>query len=1005
MRNPKAGLLGLLSSTALLAGMAPITAAAQTVDPVTSGSVEAAAAADAGQDQTSEIVVTGSRIRRSEVETSAPVTVLDEQQLLDRGFVTAAQGLNQVTSNVPSLGQASGSGDASGSGQQSPNLFGLGAGRTLTLVNGRRFVTTSSGVGDSQVDANVIPIGLLQRIDVVQAGGAAVYGSDAVAGVVNYTLKDHFQGLELDAQNGISSRGDYPVHSLRGTAGLNFGGGRGNIAADVEWSKTPVLAFRDRPRSALGRLVVTNPADTGPGDGIPSSVEYFDAHFYPFNADGVIFNSPAPVTQLLTRLNGTPLQFSPSGAVVPFNTGTVKNIPFASGGDGFPYRDLVGLRTGVERLSANVIGHYDLTDHIKVSTELLYARTRGTEISQPLTFTTLNSAATGAGPIAFTNTNPFLTPATIATLSAARPSFATGAPLFLSKAFYDIVPRNDQITTTNTYRGVIALDGDFNLGTRNFYWSASASFARVEGQTANYEVINSRLAKALNAVRNGAGQIVCAVNADAGTANDDPACAPLNPFGSGNVSQAARDYVSTIAGTGYVNKQADLLATLGGSIVTLPAGDLKFSLAYEHRIEAADFTPFAANRQGLFGAGTLEVSQSGKYNTDEFSGELLVPLVGGNFTLPGIKELEASGAYRRVDNSLAGKQDVWNGGLRWTVLTGLTLRGSRSRNFRAPTLAQLLAPTSTALGTVIDPCDADRINAGPNPAARRANCQALFAANPAFGPLATFQDPAENFARTTITSGGNPNLRNEISNTLTYGIVLQPRFVPGLTLVADRIEIDLRDGLSAFGAESFAATCFDTTPQPADICSTFTRLAASDGVSPAGTIVTGLATTFNAGVTKYRGEVYNLNYAFAVGSLLGGGDLGTLELGVEATHSTLLTQSVTGTTFTRTDNTIAQPSWTGRLDLRYAKGPFRFTYQLYYLDRTRSGPDATIENTPTPIVARNLTHSVSAQYDLGKLVLRAGVTNLTDAEPSYPTISYGDILGRRFFLGATLKLF
>src|SRR5918997_2508257 len=129
--------------------------------------------------------------------------------MADRGMVQAGEALNQTTSITPSFPQAPGSGAAAGSGQQFPNLFNLGPGRTLTLVNGRRFVTSSQGLGDRVVDTNIIPTGLIQRIDVVQAGGAAVYGSDAIAGVVNYVLVDDFEGIELDAQYGVSDYGDY----------------------------------------------------------------------------------------------------------------------------------------------------------------------------------------------------------------------------------------------------------------------------------------------------------------------------------------------------------------------------------------------------------------------------------------------------------------------------------------------------------------------------------------------------------------------------------------------------------------------------------------------------------------------------------------------------------------------------------------------------------------------------------------------------------------------------
>jgi outer membrane receptor protein involved in Fe transport len=1012
------------SAFAIIAATIPAAANAQTSVEAQTGveaqpvpSVEPApasqAAGEAPQSKDNDIVVTGSRIRRASTDTSAPEVAVDQQSLVDRGYTSAAQALNDLTFNTPALNQAPGNGDSSGSGQQFPNLFNLGPQRTLTLVNGRRMVTSSRGLDNAQVDANIIPIGLLDRVEVVQAGGAAVYGSDAIAGVVNYILKKNFKGVELDGQAGISSRGDYKTYSLRATAGTNFADGRGNIAVDVEWSKSPSLAFKDRPLSNLARVTVSNPADTGPNDGIPSVMELLDTHFWEFNANGVIFAIPAPLPQFLTGL-----QFSPDGSVVPYDPGDIAGIPFASGGEGFRFSDLAGLRTGVKRITGNVIGHYDLTDRMTLSTELLYADTRGTEFPQGQSHTVLNPAASGAGPIVFTINNPFLTDAAKASLIAASPSFAFGAPLFLSKYFFDLVPDNSQTTKTRTYRGLVSLDGDFDIGPRNFYYSISGSYARVEGEQRNWEVVNSRYNNAINAALDGDGTIVCAINADSDPANDDPACAPINPFGNGNIGELARAYIDTRAGLDYVNDQVDLLATLGGSLFTLPAGDVRFSAAYEHRNEKARFDPLPANQQGLFGTGVMELPQSGSYHTNEYSGELLVPLVGRDFTLPLVHKLELNAAFRHVFNSVAGSENVWNLGARWEVTPDITLRGSRSRNFRAPTLTSLFAPSSTSLDSVgYDPCDSDRITSGPNPSQRFASCLALFEANPGYGVLpdgsnagasaadrlAHFQDPSENFTTALVTTGGNPDLKNEVSKTLTYGLVLQPRFIPGLTLTADRIQIDLTNGLSPFTTQDFANACMDNVNPPAGVCSAFSRLAQPEDNLPGGAINRGTTTVFNAGVIKYRGEVYNLNYAFPLANLFGGGNLGRMDLSLAATHNSLLTTSVTGDVFVRTDNTIAEPRWSGRLDARYSRGPLRLTYQLFYLGKALAGPDATIENNPHPRIASNMTHSISAEYDFGIVKLRGGITNLFDKSPSYPAISYGDILGRRFYIGATAR--
>ncbi|MFN3514819.1 MAG: TonB-dependent receptor domain-containing protein [Phenylobacterium sp.] len=961
------------------------------------------AAAQSGDDVASleEVVVTGSRIRRSETTTEAPVAVLDAQTIVDRGFVQAGEALNQLTASMPQFAMAPGNGAAAGNGQQFPNLFGLGPGRTLTLVNGRRFVTSSSGLGDRVVDTNIIPTGLIQRIDIVQGGGAAVYGSDAIAGVVNYVLKDDFEGLELDAQYGISSRDDYPTQNLRATAGRNFLDNRANVAVNLEWSQSRPLYDYDRPRSNLGRVTISNEANTSTSDGVPAVRENLNTRFTSFNANGIIFSpAPAPPANFIYRIGGVPQQFNSVGtALVPYDLGVVGAIPFSSGGDGHPYQELAALYAGVERWSGALIGHYDVTDRIKLTGELVVARVESRDpYGNQASNTVLNSAASGAGPIAISRANPYLTPQTLAQLGGPG-----GPPLFLSKWWSDLLPTRENTLTTDTVYAMLGAEGDFDLAGRNFYWSVSFSHAETDGALRGYGVVTNRFNNAVNAVRNAQGQIVCAINADATSANDDPACAPLNPFGVGNVSQEARLYVTAPIGQDYLNTQDDFLATLAGDLFSLPAGPVKFSLAYEHREEKAKFVPLAANQQGIVGSQVPTVATGGQYKTNEFSGELLVPLLGGDFALPFAQSVELNGAYRFVDNSVAGQEDVWGLGVRWQVVDGLVLRASRSRNFRAPTLDQLFAPSRTALGSIaVNPCDADRIAAGPAPATRLANCQALFAANPGYGPLAGFQDPSENFSQALITTGGNPDLRNEVSKTWTYGFVLQPGFAPGLTLIADRVEVDLTDGLSAFTPQQFLETCFDSSPQPADICATVTRNAQ-------GHIATARQTTFNAGRITFRGEVYNANYVFQVGRFFDDRALGELELNLEATRIEKLEVSVTGLDVTRVDNTSSttgygpSPDFAARFDLRYRNGPFRATYTLNYLSPVKQVFNATIETTPTPEIDENIRHSASASYDFGRFTVRGGVTNFTDEEPSFPTRNYGDILGRRYFVGLNAR--
>ena len=947
--------------------------------------------------EVSEVVVTGSRIPRSATETSAPVTILTPENLEERGIFNLGLLLNQVTSNVPQLPVGPGQGFPGGDGKTSPNLFGLGAGRTLTLVNGRRMVATSSGLGDRIVDSGIIPAGLVQRVDIVQGGGAAVYGSDAIAGVVNYILRDDFEGLTVDTQYGEGTGGSYPSSQVRATWGTNFAEGRGNIAADLSWSKTEPLLESERARTANGMSSVTNPANTSTTDGLPPTTYIFDGHIWTYNRYGVIWATPNNATGGLLRLNGSPLQWSPDGqAVVPYDIGTlVGTATTAIGGQGLDRRELSTLAAGLERTNLSALGHYDITDQITFSTELLYSKQESVDPygTQQVFRTVGNSGANG--PIVFNRNNPFLTPSAIATLSAASPAFAAGGNLSMTR-FMDILPSRDRHTETEVYRLQAGFDGEFQAFDRDFTWSASASRAVSDYTVSTWAPYLAHMNNAVNnPVRNGAGQIVCGINGDAITTNDDPACVALNPFGQGNESEAARAYVSALTGSTAHNVQDDLLFVLGGDVIELPAGPIKFSAAYEHREESTEFRPFDADLTGITTTGSPSVARDAGYKTNEYSVEALVPLLGGDFSLPFVESLTLNGSYRYVDHSIAGTNKVWGYGVNWDTGVGVMLRASKSKNFRAPSLDQLFAPTSTASGQPLgsDPCDADRINAGNNPANRLKNCQALFAANPGYGPLATFQDPAENTGIVSVTSGGNSALQNEISETTTWGVVIQPPAIPGLTFTADRVEVNLTDGLVAFSPAAFAALCYDE--DNADACATFTRNAM-------GYITQGRSTTFNAGRVVWEGEIYNLSYRFPLGGLWDL-DLGSLELATEVTHNDKQGTATTTPILARTDGTITTPDYRARFDVRYSKGPLRLFYSAYHLPSAKSGYTDTIETNPVPIVDENTTHSISGQYDFGRITLRAGVNNFTDTMPSFPTRGYGDILGRQWYIGLRAK--
>jgi iron complex outermembrane receptor protein len=951
-----------------------------------------------------EVVVTGSRIgQAANAVEAAPTTVIDGADFDMRGFNQAGQMLNLVTSNSPEVPVSQAEGYPAGSGQTYPDLFGIGDSRTLTLIDGRRMVTSATGLGPRTIDVNVIPTGLVDRIEILEAGGAAVYGSDAIAGVVNYVLKKNFEGLVVDATDGISSRGDYHTPGFRATFGQNFIDGRANIAVDFEYSKSPPLLEADRPPFQYGDEAIANPSGA-----IPPEVYAPNVRSWNFNSNGVIFTNAnsyyfglpfLPNPAGLLHVNGSPTQFSANGSsVIPYNTGTIQ-FPTgqAIGGQGFPETELSTLLAGVQRYTSAVIGHFDLTDHLTISNQFLWAREVGSDPLGTEVFLNFVGGSGPYGPLPFYKNNPYLSSSEVATLSAANPAFAAGQPLYLSK-FSNWLPtgRNDA-SYTDTWREMLTLNGDFNVFARNLTWSASDAYAETNTKMEMGDEYVSHFNNAIDAVTNASGQIVCAVNA---VKVVDPACQPINIFGStpGTLQPAARNYISIPTGQWVHNSMNDFLATLGGDVATLPAGKIKFSLAYEHRTEAATLLPFESDLLGLGSEGT-SFPNSGGYHTNEESVELLVPLIGNDFKFPLAEKVDLHGSFREVDNSLSGHDRVWGSDLRWDVGHGLTFRGTKSSNFSQPTIEQLIQPPMVGYLPAADPCSYTNINGGPNPGARRANCEALFAAHPGYGSLASFYDPSETSGTVAVTSQGNPNLVSEVSATVSYGIVFAPAYIPGLSLSADRVQIHLHEALEQFALQNFVDTCFDSTVQPAAICGSFTRTAQ-------GFLDTGVAEYYNAGSLVYRGELYKADYQLPLNRIFFGREWGTVKFSAEATHNGQFAESVTGFDHTSYEGTVSEPSWVERFDLRYAIGHLRVLYSIYHLPSSLLGPGDNVTNSPIPYeVKSNSVQSISAEYDYHQVTFRGGIQDITDSLPSFPTRSYGDIIGRQFFVGVHAKIF
>ncbi|HEY0648589.1 TonB-dependent receptor domain-containing protein [Phenylobacterium sp.] len=984
-----------------------------------------------------EIVVTGSRIRRPDLTSVQPLQVISTERMEERGFTNVADALN----DLPSVGvPVSPVGDQGsfGVGRNFINIFNLGTNRTLTLVNGRRFVGgnpasifTGANAG-GQVDINVIPTGLIDRIETVQAGGSAVYGSDAIAGVINIITKSEFDGIEIDGRYGWA-QGGYDDWRARVTAGKSLLDGRLSLFGSYEYNETGQLAFTDRHATSQQLTFALNPANSTQTDNIPGNIIYFNRRVPEVTTGGLPFQANTFQTgRIVTIANPSgagrvTAQFGPGGVLVPYAVGSFVQPSIASGGDGLNLAELSSLVSPVKRHVATAFAKYDVTDHIRVNAELFYSEFKAVEpFNQPI----YNSALFGGNSanLRFSTANPFLPAATRAALldpanglapDAANPGEAI---FFLSRASVDI-GNNKTSADGQTIRGVLSIEGDFNFMDRDFFWNLAYAHGQSDGGFASPNIVQARFLQAVDAVRDSSGAVVCRdLTARAN------GCAPLNMFGLGSPSQAALDYIGVQFASEFKILQTIYEGNFGGQILNLPAGAWSFASGFEVRYEKSNFDPNAPQEAGV-GRSAAITGLSGKFDTKEFYIETLVPVFGGEFSFPLLHRLEVEGAYRRVDHSQAGKDKAWSYGGRWYPIRDLMIRGQKARSFRAPAITELFLPSATSFTFATDPCHFANISSGPNPAARRANCEAAFTA---LGLPANFNLVSQvQAASVQGATSGNPALENEIAKQWSLGFVYQPSFVPGLSINFDWVNIKLEDAINNFTLTSILQVCYDSPTPPADACGRFQRgtstsarpgqiLGFGEAIGNGGTATGPQSGFINAGYTNFEGFTAGIDYRvdltdFLDGALrnLWGGNPGELSADFDLFHVERQETSVTGLGFdlNRDHGEIGNAKWRWKFEAAYSRDPVTVVWTTNWIDESRFNNDFTLETRYPLQVDDYFIHDLSVTvnldtwaetYGMGVLEdarLRLVVRNVFDVEPPLGATNSANAFGTYDFIG------
>jgi outer membrane receptor protein involved in Fe transport len=929
------------------------------------------------------IVVTGSRIAKRDAIAESPILTLTSEAIADSGYVTAEQYLNTMPQLTPNIGSQSN--NPSSNGRAFVDLRGLGTGRNLVLIDGRRAMGSTSG---GTVDVNTIPTALIERVEIISGGAAATYGPDAVAGVVNFIMKQSFDGIAIDSTYRITDRGDGEEWGSDITFGGKFADDRGNAVFNASYFSREAIYKGARGFSAQA----SSPTGTFPGGGwspgtnTPSAAAV-NAIFgnntcntnggqagFGFNPNGSLF---------CTGVAGDPKQ------VVGFN-GPDSWIATAFYPDFFSYNfepDNI-LVLPMERW--NMYSHFDLdlASGFKPYVMAMFTNYNAKSELAP-------TPAAGTTGFTVPVTNPFI-PAQMRTLLASRAT-PTAAWSF-SKRFNDLGGRTSY-NEHDVWQIVAGAKGDITDAWRyDVYYSYGRSN---QNEIQDGNVRRDRTQTLLNAADGGAS--ICAGG--------------LNLFGSAPISQACKDYISLQSKNLTVMDQNIVEGVLNGDLYELPAGMLAVALGASYRDITFDFKPDSALQPGLVAGFNQQLPISGAQDFTDVFAEVSVPLLKD---LPLIQQLTFTGGYRQTDSSSTGKDDTYKLTLDWTMIDWMRFRGGFQHAVRSPTIGELYSPQVNNFPTFTnqDPCNttgaiAATYRNGPNGAQVRALCTQ----QSAVAGGATYVQP---FGQATAITGGNPDLDTEKADSWTAGLVFTSpwdgTYSSNLTATVDYWSIELEDVIAAVGAVDIVQRCYnrDNANPTFDInnswCQLFNRDPSNGGVIDLEQL------SQNQSFINTSGIDLTLNWGIPVGQ-----EWGDLAFQWVVTWVEKYEQQITsvdpvydyvGTIGQTTGSST--PEYKTNLTVTWSINDLQLQATGRYIDSMVHANTVT-GGSPVSNTGVDSTYYVdlSAKYDLTEnLSVRATINNLLDEDPQIytPNVqantdpSLYDVLGTRYFLGLNFRM-
>ncbi len=931
-----------------------------------------------------EVIVTGSRIKRANLETASPITSVSAKDIELSGNISLGDYLNELPALRSTFSNNNSGRFIGTTGLNLLDLRGMGTSRTLVLQDGRRHI--GSSIGTSAVDVNTIPEDLLERVETVTGGQSAIYGADAVTGVVNFITRDDFEGLKVNLHHMQPERDGGEASEFSVTWGSNFADGRGNVAVSVQHSQTAEVFGKDRPWIASRPGYQSNPDDTG-NDGIPDEILVFNTTNNLLSENGVIwgphpvttiFGLPAEAVPQFGGLVSGPYTFTNDGQLVAFNPGDHPAGETTSiGGDGLNFIRSTQLYPDLESQNYFTKAHFDLNDSTRLFAEAKYSVNKAESFGQP--------SFDFNGRLVLASDNAFLPAQLQQQLDDA------GMDSFWYHRFHSDLGLRGDDTKREVQRYVLGVEGDLVSG---WSYEVSAVYGQYDGEV-DYKNNrhNARFFEAVDAVVDpDSGEIVC--RSESARANG---CQPINLFGFGLNSQEAIDYFM-LQNTGSTEKmtQTVFTANVTGELFELPAGALATAIGVEYREETSEVDYDQVIKNGETFINALAPT-SGEYDVAEAFFELSAPLLKD---LPAIESLTLGASARFSDYDTIGNTSTWGASIDWAVNEDVRIRATSSEAVRAPNIDNLFAPLGENFFDWEDPCSLDKVDDAPDPNQRAARCAEL--------GVPTNFNSIKDSSRISGLSGGNPELKEETAETITYGLVITPRFAPGLAISVDYWDMEISDAIDDIPAQEILERCVDSASINNIYCPLVPRGSDSEVISLTSPLL-------NIASLTARGIDYQVDYRFDLADIISTrSNWGSLKF------SLLGTELLERNDFPFQDNPndpdeergeLGDPIHSYTTNLTYSRGAFEVNWRSRYIDDMLLIEADERKDLQSPYKAPSVRyHDLQGSYSFAEFKIYGGINNIDDVEPPVGLSGTGgdsgiySTLGRSFYLGVNYTL-